>query len=78
LTLDNPGTATGTFSGNGALTAAQVADVLAGKGYVNVRSTVFPSGEIRGQLVAVPEPATIGLLGGGAILLMRRTRRDAR
>jgi hypothetical protein len=36
---------TGTVS----LTAAQVADALAGKYYVNAHSTAFPGGEIRGQ-----------------------------
>lgn len=32
------------------LTAAQVADLNAGKMYVNVHSTVYPGGEIRGQI----------------------------
>lgn len=34
-----------------ALTAAQYADLLAGNYYVNIHSTAFPNGEIRGQLV---------------------------
>jgi hypothetical protein len=56
LTLDTPGAATGTFSGGGTLTAPQIADVAAEKLYVNIRSQVFPSGEIRGQLFALPVP----------------------
>jgi hypothetical protein len=61
LTLDTPGANTGTFSGGGALTAGQIADVVAGNGYINIRSQVFPSGEIRGQLGTVPEPSSLAL-----------------
>ncbi len=56
LTLDTPGANTGTFSGGGTLTAPQVADGVAGNLYVNIRSQVFPSGEIRGQLFELPTP----------------------
>jgi len=42
--------------GSAALTPAQVADLLAGKWYVNVHSTAFPNGEIRGQVA----PAALG------------------
>ncbi len=48
-----------------------------GLAYFNVHSAQFPSGEIRGQLSAIPEPATWGmlLLGFGAIGAgIRRTR----
>jgi hypothetical protein len=33
--------------------------------YVNVHTLDLPAGEIRGQIVAVPEPATLALLGLG-------------
>jgi hypothetical protein len=33
------------------VTAAQVTQLKAGQYYVNVHSTTFPGGEIRGQLV---------------------------
>jgi hypothetical protein len=36
----------------GPLTAAQVADLNAGLYYVNIHSTAFPGGEIRGQILA--------------------------
>jgi hypothetical protein len=32
---------------------------------MNVHDANFPGGEIRGQLLLVPEPSTIGLLGLG-------------
>lgn len=41
------------FTGVWALTAQDVTDLLAGNLYVNVHSTVFPGGEIRGQIGAV-------------------------
>ena len=40
-------------SGSATLTDAQVADLEAGKWYVNVHTAANPSGEIRGQLMPV-------------------------
>jgi hypothetical protein len=37
-------------SGSGTLTDAQLADLQAGKMYINIHSAKFPDGEIRGQL----------------------------
>lgn len=58
------------------LTPAHEAAFLGGLWYVNIHSTVFPGGEIRGQLhpVPVPEPATMAalLLGAGAVVRRRR------
>jgi CHRD domain len=49
------------------LTPALVSDLLAGNIYVNIHSTQFPNGEIRGQLV--PEPSSL-VVGGSALLLL--------
>jgi hypothetical protein len=55
--------------------AANVADLLANNCYINLHTTLFPGGEIRGQLIAVPEPASAAVLGLGAVgVLMRRRR----
>jgi glucose/arabinose dehydrogenase len=43
----------GTFSGVIVLTDSQKALLLGGKTYVNIHSTAFPGGEIRGQIVPV-------------------------
>src|SRR5262249_5094716 len=45
--------------------AALTAAMAAGEAYWNVHSTSFPGGEIRGFLVAVPEPSTAVLFGIG-------------
>ena len=57
------------------LTAAQADQVLSGLWYVNIHSTVFPGGEIRGQIVPVPEPSTYAMVGAmllGGLVLRRR------
>jgi len=47
-----------------------------GQTYFNIHTNAFPGGEIRGQLQAVPEPATMILLGTGlAAIAGRKLRR---
>ena len=41
------------------LTAAQAADLESGMDYINLNTTAYPAGEIRGQVV--PEPSTLAL-----------------
>ena len=39
--------------------------IMDGRAYLNIHTNLFQGGEIRGFLVAVPEPATLLLLGTG-------------
>ena len=57
--------------------AALLAGLAADETYLNIHTTVVPGGEIRGYLVATPEPATIFLSGGGLLglcILRRRAK----
>ena len=57
------GTQSGNFAGVANPTPAQVADLLAGLYYVNIHSTTWPGGELRGQLVGDATPAQRGTWG---------------
>ena len=61
-------------------TAAMLDAVDDNTAYLNIHSTQFPAGEIRGFLVAapIPEPATWGMLGFGLAGLGMAARRGAR
>ena len=50
-------------------------DLLAGMLYLNVHSTLYPRGEIRGQLMPVPEPSTYALWGAGFLGVVTYLRR---
>ncbi|CAN5686841.1 CHRD domain-containing protein [soil metagenome] len=60
----------GIITGNFPL--AQLENLLTGNVYINVHSTVFGGGEIRGQLI--PTPGAMGLLGAAGLLAARRRR----
>ena len=52
----------GTVSG---AESALVTGMENGESYLNIHTTQFPGGEIRGLLAPVPEPSTIFMLGAG-------------
>ena len=61
---------------NRTLSDGEEAQLLGGLWYVNVHTTARPGGEIRGQLMAIPEPGSVMLmLGGLAGLIVVRRRR---
>ena len=55
--------------------AQQLAQLNSGLWYVNIHNSSFPGGEIRGQILLVPEPATWTLGGLGLLGLLAWRRR---
>ena len=53
---------------------AQIPNILAGRAYINFHTVQFAGGEIRGNITAVPEPATMLLVATGLAGLYRRRR----
>lgn len=72
-------TAGSIVSGTLAFPVANVGDLLAGNTYLNIHDSIYPGGEIRGQLIptVVPEPATFAMLGLGLIALGRFASRNS-
>lgn len=63
----NPAFITASGGTVAAAQAAFIAGLVNGQAYINIHTQQFPSGEIRGQLQAVPEPATLLLLASGIV-----------
>lgn len=67
-----PTAPSGTYSNFfGNVSPANIAGIEAGLAYINIHNTVFPGGEIRGDILAspVPEPASASLTLAGLALL---------
>ena len=66
---------------HGGTPASAFADLLAalskGQPYLNIHTDEFPRGEIRGQLIQVPEPATLAIFGVGLAGLTAIRRRKS-
>ncbi len=69
--------ATGTLMGSASITESQKAELLAGLWYLNIHTAANPSGELRGQVVNIPEPATLTLMVGSLVALAAARRRRA-
>ncbi len=61
----NPAFITASGGTVAAAQAAFITNLLNGQAYFNIHTQQFPSGEIRGQLQAIPEPATLLLFASG-------------
>jgi hypothetical protein len=69
------GVTSGSFDQLFNLTPTQVTQVKSGGAYINIHTTNFPGGEIRGQIPFIPEPGTAALLLAGLLGLGIRKRR---
>ncbi len=66
----------GGFGGDVAMAkAAFVGGLKGGLAYFNIHTAMYPGGEIRGNIVATPEPASLVLMGCGIAVLGLARRR---
>lgn len=61
----------------GSARLALLAGLASGRAYLNIHTSAFPAGEIRGFLTPVPEPGSLALFGLGALGLAGLQRRRA-
>lgn len=68
----------GGFSGSVTLLPGNVANLFAGQLYLNFHTATYPGGEIRGNMVPIPEPGTYALMLGGLAAVVAYVRRKNR
>jgi hypothetical protein len=61
--------------GNGTTLAAQLANLMANRLYFNVHTTDHPGGEVRGQILFIPEPGALTLCLLGCLPALHWMRR---
>lgn len=71
----NPAFVTANGGTTASAEAALVSGIAQGRAYLNIHTSAFPGGEIRGFLQPAPAPASLVLLGTGAVALAVGTRR---
>jgi hypothetical protein len=66
------------YSGTFSLTSQQMSDLQDGLWYVNLLTSDYPAGAVRGQVLLVPEPSAWALMivGGGLFVWFRRKRNE--
>jgi hypothetical protein len=74
----NSSASSGGFNGTVTINSGDVSALFNGQFYLNFHTSVNGGGEIRGNLVPVPEPSTYALLGIGALGLLGWMRRRCR
>jgi hypothetical protein len=68
-----------TPEGNGTTLTAQLDNILNNRSYINFHTVQFTGGEIRGNILVVPEPDSYALLAAGGLMLIGyRARRKPR
>ena len=70
IVANSGGSITSPMIGSATISDPQEADLLAGLWYINIHSTAYASGEIRGQVQAVPIPPALWLFGSGLLGLV--------
>jgi hypothetical protein len=70
------GVTSGVIAGTGTISAALGTELLSGLWYHNIHTSFAGGGEIRGQLVLIPEPLSVAILATGLVGLVGLRRRS--